>query len=142
MPLPTGSGRRFSLIYVDDLATAVLRWLAADTGYAQTFELDDGYTGGYDWGNVLDIAGRVLRDGAPVRRVPIPVPLLNIAALANLGASRLFRYAPMLTPGKVRELTHPDWVCDNAKITRAIEWHPAFGLERGLAVTFGKNLAA
>jgi len=141
-PLPAGADRRFSLIYVDDLATAVLRWLAADAGSAQTFELDDGRVGGYDWGNVLDIAGRVLRNGAPVRRVPIPIPLLNFAALANLGASRLLRYAPMMTPGKVRELTHPDWVCDNDRITRAIGWHPAFGLERGLAVTFGKNLAA
>lgn len=141
-PLPAGKGRRFSLIYVDDLATAVLHWLAADAGYAKTFELDDGRIGGYDWGSVLEIAGRVLRDGAPVRRVPIPIPLLNFAALANLGASRLLGYAPMLTPGKIKEITHPDWVCDNDNITRAIGWHPAFGLERGLAVTFGKDLAS
>lgn len=141
-PLPAGVGRRFSLIYVDDLAIAVLRWLSADAGHEQTFELDDGRSGGYDWGDVLDIAGRVLRGGAPVRPVPIPIPLLNLAALANLGASRLLGYAPMLTPGKVKEITHPDWVCDNDSITRAIGWHPAFGLERGLAITFGKNLTA
>ncbi len=141
-PLPSGTGRRFSLIYVDDLAAAVLQWLAADTGYGQTFELDDGRIGGYGWGEVLEVAGRVLRQGARVRRIPIPVAALNFAALANLGASRLLGYAPMLTPGKIREITHPDWVCDNADITRAIGWHPAFGLERGLAVTFGKNSAA
>ena len=41
-PLPAGIRGRFSLIYVDDLATAVLRWLDSDTGYGETFELDDG----------------------------------------------------------------------------------------------------
>lgn len=141
-PLPAGANRRFSLIYVDDLATAVVRWLAADAGYGQTFELDDGHAGGYDWDTVLDIAGRVLRGGAPVRRVPIPVPLLNLAALANLAAARLLGYAPMLTTGKVREITHPDWLCDNSKFMLTTGWQPAFGLEQGLACTFGKNPAA
>lgn len=141
-PLPAGANSRFSLIYVEDLATAVVRWLAADAGYGQTFELDDGRAGGYDWDTVLDIAGRVLRGGAPVRRIPIPIPLLNLAALANLAAARLMGYAPMLTMGKVREITHPDWLCDNNKFMLITGWRPAFGLEQGLACTFGKNLAA
>lgn len=138
-PLPAGSGRRFSLIYVDDLAAAVVCWLSTDAGDGQTFELDDGAAGGYDWDKVLDIAGRVLRDGAKVRRLAIPIPLLNFAALTNLGASRLLGYAPMLTPGKVKEITHPDWLCDNDSITRAIGWRPAVELEQGLCSTFGKK---
>lgn len=141
-PLPAGANGRFSLIYVEDLATAVVRWLAADAGYGQTFELDDGHPGGYDWGTVLDIGGRVLRGGRTVRRVPIPVPLLNFAALANLAAARLLGYAPMLTTGKVREITHPDWLCENNGFTQITGWQPTFGLERGLACIFGKNLAA
>lgn len=141
-PLPAGANGRFSLIYVEDLATAVVRWLAADAGYGQTFELDDGHPGGYDWDTVLDIGGRVLRGGRAVRRVPISIPLLNFAALANLAAARLLGYAPMLTTGKVREITHPDWLCENNGFTRITGWQPAFGLERGLACIFGKNLAA
>lgn len=140
-PLPAGANGRFSLLYVEDLATAVVHWLAADAGYGQTFELDDGYAGGYDWDAVLDIAGRVLRGGAPVRRVPIPISVLNLAAHVNLAAARVLGYAPMLTTGKVREITHPDWVCDNFELTRITGWRPAFGLERGLACIFGKNHA-
>ena len=90
-PLPAGGAGRFSLLYVDDLATAVLRWLAADAGYGRIFELDDGHAGGYDWDTVLAVAGRVLRGGAAVRRLPIPVPLLRVAACANLAAARLLR---------------------------------------------------
>ncbi|HHJ34495.1 MAG TPA: NAD-dependent epimerase/dehydratase family protein, partial [Gammaproteobacteria bacterium] len=88
-PLPAGAKGRFSMIYVDDLAAAVVHWLAADAGYGQTMELDDGFAGGYDWDTVLDIGGRVLRNGASVRRIPIPVSVLKFAAFTNLGASRL-----------------------------------------------------
>lgn len=141
-PLPSGGGRRFSLIYIDDLAAAAVRWLVADAGFGATFELDDGRAGGYDWDLVLGIAGRVLRAGSVVRRVPIPVALLNCAAVINLGASRILRYAPMLTPGKVREITHHDWLCDNKLISGALDWHPQFGFEQGLARTFGIHPAA
>ena len=139
-PLPAGTDRRFSLIYVDDLAMAVLRWLEADAGYGQTFELDDGCPGGYSWDTVLTHAGRALREGAVVRRVPIPVPLLYLVALANFAAARLFGYAPMLTPGKLREIMHPDWLCDNRALTLATGWRPACGLELGLARAYGKHL--
>jgi hypothetical protein len=115
----------------------VLRWLAADTGYGETFELDDGHPGGYDWDAMVSVAGRALRAGRPVRRVPVPVSLLGLAALANLGAARLLGYAPMLTPGKVREITHPDWLCDSHAFVLATGWRPAIGLESGLARAYG-----
>jgi nucleoside-diphosphate-sugar epimerase len=136
-PLPARTKGRFSLIHVDDLASAVLRWLAADTGYGRIFELDDGRPGGYDWDTVLTLAGRALGRAHPVRQVPIPVPLLRVAAWANLGAARLLGYAPMLTPGKVREITHSDWLCDSHAFADTIGWRPAIGLESGLARMYG-----
>ena len=136
-PVPAGAAGRFSLLHVDDLAAAVLNWLAADTGYGETFELDDGRPGGYDWDTVVTLAGRALHAGRPVRRVPVPLSLLRLAALANLGAGRLLGYAPMLTPGKVREITHPDWLCDSHAFARATGWRPAIDFESGLARAYG-----
>ena len=138
-PLPAGSTGRFSLLYVDDLATAVLRWLEADSGYGRTFEVDDGHAGGYDWDTVLAVAGRVLRGGGNVRRLPIPLAVLKLAAAANLAAARLVGYDPMLTPGKVREITHRDWLCDSHDFVGAVGWQPAVGLEDGLARAYGKR---
>jgi nucleoside-diphosphate-sugar epimerase len=138
-PVPACAPGRFSLIHVDDLATAVLHWLAADTGYGATFELDDGRPGGYDWDTVLTLAGHTLREGRPVRRVRIPTPLLGLAASANLGAARLLGYAPMLTPGKVREIMHPDWLGDSQAFVLATGWRPAIGLETGLARAYGRH---
>ncbi|PIP80763.1 MAG: hypothetical protein COW84_03455 [Gammaproteobacteria bacterium CG22_combo_CG10-13_8_21_14_all_40_8] len=139
-PLPAGADRRFSMIYVDDIATAVSSWLNADKGYSETFELDDGKQGGYDWDTVLSICGNVLREGSYIQRIPIPILLLNLFALTNLTAAKLLGYAPMLTPGKVRELTHPDWICDSQEFMRITGWKPAMNLEQGLACIFGKNL--
>lgn len=141
-PLPAGANGRFSMIYVEDLVSAIVHWLATDNGDGQTFELDDGRADGYDWNTVLDIGGRVLRGGNPIRRIPIPISFLNFVARINLTASQLFRYAPMLTPGKVREITHTDWLCNNHEITRVTGWQPAFRLEQGLASIFDKNIKA
>jgi nucleoside-diphosphate-sugar epimerase len=138
-PLPAGSTGRFSLLYVDDLAVAVTRWLEADRGHGRTFELDDGHREGYDWDTVLAVAARVLREGAPVRRLRVPLAALKLAATANLAVARLVGYDPMLTPGKVREITHPDWLCDSHDFASAIGWRAAIGLEEGLARGYGRR---
>lgn len=140
--LPARVRGRFSLLYVDDLATAVARWLESGAGAAELFELDDGHPDGYDWDSVIRIAAGQLRGGRPVLRVPLPLPLLRAVAAANRLAARCLGYAPMLTPGKVRELTHPDWVCDAGPFMRATGWHPVYPLARALAATFGQPVAA
>ena len=38
----------------------------------------------------------------------------------------------MLTPPKLRELRHTDWVADNDAITAATGWTPVVGLREGL----------
>ncbi len=135
-PIPAGGGR-FSMLHVDDLASAVLCWLSADVGYGEIFELDDGTDGGYDWDSLLRIAGGILRRGGKVHRVVLPPWSLGFIARVNLAAARVLRYAPMLTPGKLRELAHPDWVADSEPFVRATGWRPAFPFAQGLAQTFG-----
>ena len=141
-PIPGKGDGRFSLIHVADLAAAVVAWLDVDGESGHTYELDDGHARGYDWDTVLATASRVLRDDAPIRRLSIPIPCLRLVAGINLAAARLFGYPPMLTPGKVREITHADWVGDGSALARATGWRPLVGLERGLADTLGKPSAA
>jgi len=130
-----GSGNaRFSLLYVEDLAEAVVRWLSGGTAVHRTFELDDGRRGGYTWTDVVDIMTSLCsRSVIPVR---VPALLLEVLAAVNLAAARVIGYKPMLTPGKVRELRHPNWVCDNAAFTGATGWSPKVSLEEGLRRTF------
>ena len=138
-PLPAGANGRFSMIHVEDLAAAIVHCLSQDGGDGETFELDDGHIGGYDWPSVLKIAKQVLRHGGTIRRLPIPITLLKLVAWTNFFAAQLLGYAPMLTPGKIREITHTDWLCDNSNITRITGWQPTCELEQGLAGMFDKN---
>ena len=39
----------------------------------------------------------------------------------------------MLTPGKVRELCHEDWVARDNLLDEALDWHPAVRAEQGFA---------
>ena len=120
---------RFSLLHVDDLAAAVLHWLASDCSQ-RIYELDDGRTGGYCWEDAVKTA-EALR-GKRVVRIPVSAFALRRLAAGNVSLARLFGYAPMLTPGKVRELRHCDWVCDNRRLSRTIDWEPRISLEAGL----------
>jgi nucleoside-diphosphate-sugar epimerase len=124
---------RFSLIFVEDLAAAVARVLQRPPGPPGPFELHDGQPGGYRWPDVLAVAARVF--GRRIRTVRVPPPVLKAVAAANRRLARWIGYAPMLTPGKVRELTHPDWVCDNTAFSRSTGWAPAVALAKGLEMT-------
>jgi nucleoside-diphosphate-sugar epimerase len=133
--VPGGGAARFSLIFIADLTDAVLTWLTSGAGGGGCFELHDGKTGGYCWEDVREIASDLYR--RPIRRIEIPRRALEAAAHLNSAAARVAGYRPMLTPGKVRELCHADWVCDNASFSCVTRWRPKFELREGLLCTLG-----
>jgi nucleoside-diphosphate-sugar epimerase len=129
-PVPGDPAARVSLIHVEDLASAIVACLELPCLQHRTFTLDDGTPGGYDWDEMAAIAGGVWQ--RKVRLVRLPGPLLDVLACANLALSRALTYAPMLTPAKLRELRHPNWVVDNEAITAATGWQPQVRLSKGL----------
>jgi nucleoside-diphosphate-sugar epimerase len=130
-----GSGKtRFSMIYVDDLAAAIQDCVLNEHLPQGVFELHDGHPKGYSWQDVIDTVTHL--KSKSVRSIHMPVTGLRLLARLNLAAARVLGYAPMLTPGKIREFRHPDWVCDNATITRETGWTPGVSLAEGLKRTF------
>ncbi len=128
--LPEG---RVSLLHVSDLAHAAIALISSDA--RGIYELHDGRENGYSLDDIATIVERVTGRGRGLR-VRIPETLLRGVASANLVASRLFGYQPMLTPGKVNELRHPDWVCDNTHLNSATGWKPTYSLNDGLQSLF------
>jgi 2-alkyl-3-oxoalkanoate reductase len=135
-PLLGAAGARLSLIYVEDLANAVGALLAeaklAEPGGAGLIaEVDDGQ-GGYSWREMIETAADAFGRRVRMVRVPMAIPyglgLLN-QALAHVG------YTPTLTPGKVREFYHRDWVCDPGPIMARTAWQPAVPLRQGFIST-------
>jgi nucleoside-diphosphate-sugar epimerase len=131
VPVIGDKNGRFSLIHVDDLAAAAYCLLrASHLQQGQCFELHDGHPGGYTWQQIATIATHL--NGKEPRCFSIPRLLMQIAGLTNISLARLAGYKPMLTPGKVREIFHPNWVCDNTAITSAIGWQPQILFQEGM----------
>lgn len=123
---------RFGLLHVKDLIAAILCWLSSEKSIDGIFELDDGTPGGYDYQSLSDLVQCEWK--RPIRCVSVPDPLIRSIAFLNLALSKLLRYSPMLTPGKVNELQHTDWVCDNAPIQYTLpEWKPRIRLQDSLS---------
>lgn len=132
--LVAGSPRsRFSMIYVEDLSAAVISWLRANTLSEKIYALDDGKANGYDWHELSTVVGEIC--GRKVRIVQPPSWLLDFPAWLNRLLARITGGSPMLTPEKLRELRHPDWVCNNAEFQQDIDWQPGVALPEGLQAT-------
>jgi nucleoside-diphosphate-sugar epimerase len=123
---------RFSLIHVEDLARAVEALLAEDRTAGLVAEIDDGHRG-YCWREMIETAAEAF--GRRARIVRIPRAIAYGAGLLNQALAWLPGYTPMLTPGKVRELYHSDWVCDPCPIMTHTVWRPEVPLREGFAST-------
>ena len=126
---------RLSLLYVEDLTAAILSWLDSGGCRSGVYEITDTQNDGYSWEEVTKRVSALL--SRRLIRVPLGGLLLRVLAGINLVGARILGYAPMLTPGKVREIRHPDWVGNNGELTAALGWTPKFSLEDGLHVTMG-----
>ncbi len=125
---PGPKEQRVSLLYADDLASAVLSWIGSKREcVGMTACIDDGRDGGYDWPSIMKAAGK---DRYTI--LGVPRVFLKAIAATNMILSGVLGYAPMLTPGKVRELTQTDWLCDNTAFTRATGWLPRTDLASGI----------
>jgi len=136
-PIIGSDKSRISLLYVTDLAEAIVYWLHRGKRSRCFYELHDGHTGGYMWQDIIDAVSRL--NGRAIYRAKIPVSFLKLLASLNLTAARVFGRAPMLTPGKVRELTHPNWICDNTALNSDTGWTPKVTLEEGLRRTLRQS---
>lgn len=134
-PIPGTPDARFSMLFVDDLAAAVEAWLRAENAASGIYTLEDGHSGGYTWADIADIIARLCQ--RRVRLFCVPRWMLDVPARINRTTAKLFGYAPMLTPEKLRELRHADWVCDSKALCSTIEWQPKVGLAEGLRKTPG-----
>ncbi|MFZ2630393.1 MAG: NAD(P)-dependent oxidoreductase [Desulfosalsimonadaceae bacterium] len=137
-PVIGDPGARFSMLYVQDLTDAIVQWLKCGSTLPGPFELHDGQENGYSWDDLIRVFSGLR--GRQVYRVRIPILPLAWLARINVWAARLAGYAPMLTPGKICEIKHPDWTCDNTLFSQETGWTPQIFLEEGLRRTLKPDI--
>jgi len=118
---------RFSLLHVDDLVEAVVRLVRAGPARRILPLSGPQPEGGWSWRALADRAAAVSE--GRVRITPVPTMTLQLAGHAVLAAGRARGRPALLTPGKVRELQHHDWVCDNHALEDVLDWRPTRALE-------------
>lgn len=124
---------RFSMLFVEDLSAAAIAWLHGDPVTGKTYALDDGHENGYDWHEISAVVADVC--DRRVRVIRPPSQLLDLVAWTNSRLARLTGHLPMLTPEKLRELRHDDWVCGDTEFQQDHDWKPRFSLRTGLQAT-------
>jgi nucleoside-diphosphate-sugar epimerase len=135
LPAPRVARARVSLIYVADLCDAVGALLSADLESGSTFEIRDACGSGYSWREIAEAAGRFL--GRRVICIPVPKAAMRLIVGVDAGLARVTGRAPTITPEKLNELYHDDWVCRDNRVAELTGWRPRVGLDEGLALTLG-----
>lgn len=132
---PAAARLRMTLVHVDDVVAAIRAW-PDPRARGRVLTLHDGTDAGYSWTD-LALACRQVT-GRRVWPLPVPLTVLRAVAAVNEAVSRRIGHAPMLTPGKVRELTHVDWQCGIRQARAALDWEPRIPLVDGLARLLGR----
>ncbi|HJQ57680.1 MAG TPA: NAD-dependent epimerase/dehydratase family protein [Vineibacter sp.] len=131
-PLPGGRPGRVSLIHVADLCGAVATALGRPPADG-IYEIDDGTDGGYSLREMAAVAAERL--GRRARPVPLPRPLLTGVAGLQQVIARLTGQPAILSPGKVREIFHPDWRVRDRRLAGALGFAPRLDIRRGFTET-------
>lgn len=120
---------RFSLVYVADLAAALLALATAPAVPAAVFEIDDG-SGGLSHAEFARAAGRAV--GRAPLILPVAPPVLKAAAVVSSAVARSLGATPKLTPDRARYFAHPDWTANAHPLIATGLWQPQVGLAEGL----------
>lgn len=123
---------RFSLLYVDDAAKALIK--AADASCDKAvYEVNDDQVDGRSWADVGEVLAGVL--GRKTRRLRAPRFVIAAQHSLALAGAALTRRAPSVRPGQIDEFFHPDWVARNNLFGPATGWRPETDIEEGFAKT-------
>lgn len=122
---------RFSLIYVEDLARAVLLALSHPKAPGQVY-----FVGGPDVTD-YDELGQEVREAVGTWTVTVRAPgfVLQTAAVFAETFALLLGRAPLLSREKLAEITAGDWICSSAKIRSQLGWEPEISLGEGVRRT-------
>jgi nucleoside-diphosphate-sugar epimerase len=131
MPFIGRAARYLSLIYVKDLAEAVVRVLLSESAAGRTYLVDDGSV--QSWASMAETIGRTM--GKTPHRVYIPAVVAKGAGLIGDLLSRLTGKPPLLNGSKVKELLQPTWVCSSNRIREELGFRAAYSLEEGIRET-------
>lgn len=121
--------QRLSLVHARDLAHGLAT--AAERGALGRYYMSDGVV--HTWEEVVD--GMAAAVGRRARSVAVPRAAALAVAHADRARARWLGGKPLLTPDRVRELSEPEWTCDDSRARRELGYASSVELCDGLSET-------
>ncbi|WP_417317533.1 NAD-dependent epimerase/dehydratase family protein [Emcibacter sp.] len=132
--VPGSRHNRTSVIFVEDLVSAMAECTRCETAYSKILDVDDSAENGYSLQEIFNTASQIMNRRA--LKLTAGRKSLKLFAHTNKFISRIFGYVPMVSPEKVNELCHPDWRCRDEHIKNFVAWEPKIRLNKGLEICF------
>lgn len=133
MPFIGTKKRHVSVIYVKDIARAVLQVILSGKMYGKTFLLNDGQQ--YSWEDIGNVISSVMC------RKPLSLHIPESSAKAAAFVFEILSCwsgrATLLDRQKINEFLQPSWLCSSEKIKRELGFFAEYSLEKGLKETYG-----
>jgi nucleoside-diphosphate-sugar epimerase len=131
-PLLMGGHNRISIVYIADIAAAIVQATTAEADVGgKTYSADDGCV--HTWRGLLAAVEAAI--GSRALRIGVPRWAFTTAALA----SEAFGFAALrpvsLTRDKVNEMAQRNWVCDSEALRRDLGWSPRIDIREGARLT-------
>jgi UDP-glucose 4-epimerase len=123
--------QRLSLIYVKDLARAVVLLLAAEA-VNQTFLVSDGNQYGKE--QIGTEAKAILQKKTLKIQLPLKAVQAGVSCLDKLN-QLCFKRLPFLNRQKLDEISSPNWLCNSEAIWQQVNGRPQYDLRQGIAET-------
>jgi nucleoside-diphosphate-sugar epimerase len=129
-----GGGRQaLSLVYVKDLAEAIVRCLESPGAKGRTY-----FAAGTEVASATQFAELVAQElGVWTFRLPLPVGLLWPVCVLQEAVSRLTGRPNVLSLQKYAEIRAPGWVCDGSRLRSELGIDCATSLPEGIRQTAG-----
>jgi len=121
-----GSGL-LSLIYVEDLAGALVAALEVEHPSPAIFPIDDGAV--HTWESLTRDFGLAM--GKTPRHIRVPRAVFRVAGAVSEAFGKLTRQAMIFNRDKVSEMSQASWVCGHAALSELLGWKPEWPIERG-----------
>jgi nucleoside-diphosphate-sugar epimerase len=131
MPAIGSRVRHLSLLYAEDLASAVIAALRHPGAPGRSFFVEDGTA--QTWESIGMAIGRAM--GRRPRTLRIPAALVKCIGLLGDAGTRLSGKTRLLTSQKLGEILQDAWTCSSARIRAELGYQPQHSLERGIGET-------
>jgi nucleoside-diphosphate-sugar epimerase len=122
-------GQLLSMIHVEDLVRGMLQ--AFDRDGRGVYYMTDGMV--HTWGSILENISRCV--GAKPTVVSVPFGVADFIARTERLRASIMGSKPLLTPGRIVELTQGAWICDDTFARLDIRYESHVSLPEGIKNT-------